>query len=98
MLALDDIEVYGAYSLTLHSDRPTQLLYAADPVNHTVHVFGPVLDKVQIGRISYFRFRTGGICLDVRGMCHVRRRIGAVLIFVFVLSLYCPGLFGQVQA
>ena len=64
MLALDDIEVYGAYSLTLHSDRPTQLLYAADPVNHTVHVFGPVLDKVQVGRISYFRVSTGGIHFD----------------------------------
>ena len=96
MLALDDIEVYGAYALTLHSGRPAHLLHAADLVNHTVHVFGPVLDKVQVGRISYLRVRAGGIRLDIRELCRVRRRIGAVIIFVLVLSLFpVPGFSGK---
>lgn len=96
MLALDDIEVYGAYALTLHSGRPAHTLYATDLVNHTVHVFGPVLDKVQVGQISYFRIRTGGIRLDIRGPCRVRRRIAAVIILVFVLSLFpVPGFLGK---
>ena len=94
MLALDDIEVYGTYALTLHSGRPAYLLYAADLVNHTVYVFEPVLDKVQVGRMSYFRVRTGGVRLDIRGLCPVRRRMGSVI--VLVLSPFpFPGFSGK---